>query len=71
MMKTINDISCTPNISFAERRKRLMAGAITFTISLIGLAVLILLEANVWLRLALFPLFMGAAVGYFQWRDET
>jgi hypothetical protein len=35
------------------------------------LAALIELGADRWWRLALLPMFYGAAVGYFQWRDKT
>jgi hypothetical protein len=27
--------------------------------------------ASRWWRIALLPLFMGAAIGFFQWRDKT
>jgi hypothetical protein len=62
---------CVPNISTRERRKRLASGVIMFAISLAILAVLIATGASRWWRLALFPLFAGAASGFFQWRDKT
>ena len=62
---------CLPNISLGERRKRLAAGAIQFVISLIVLGVMIAFGVDRWWRLALFPMFTGAAVGFFQWRDKT
>ena len=62
---------CIPNISTRERRKRLMSGVIMFVISLAVLAALIAGGASHWWRLALFPLFAGAASGFFQWRDKT
>ncbi len=62
---------CIPNISTRERRKRLVGGAIVFIITLIVLAVLMAISANPWWRLVLFPLFAGAASGFFQWRDKT
>lgn len=62
---------CTPNISTRERRKRLAGGVIMFVISLAILAALMVTGASRWWRLALFPLFWGAATGFFQWRDET
>jgi hypothetical protein len=62
---------CIPNISTRERRKRLAGGAITFIITLAILAVLMALGASQWWRLVLFPLFAGAAIGFFQWRDKT
>jgi len=65
------DEACIPNISPRERRKRLAGGVITFVISLTVLAVLVLTGASRWWRLALLPLFWGAASGFFQWRDKT
>jgi hypothetical protein len=62
---------CIPNISPRERLKRLTGGLVTLAISLAVLGALIGLGANRWWRLALFPLFAGAAVGFFQWRDKT
>jgi fatty acid desaturase len=62
---------CIPNISTRERRKRLISGAIMFVISLAVLAALMAGGASRWWRLALFPLFAGAASGFFQWRDKT
>lgn len=62
---------CIANISTAERRKRLMFGAITFAVSLVLLAVLMLAGASRWWRLPLLLLFWGATTGYFQWHDKT
>ncbi len=62
---------CIPNISPRERRKRLAGGVIMFVISLAVLAALIATGADRWWRLALLPLFWGAAAGFFQWRDKT
>ena len=62
---------CIPNISARERRKRLAGGVITFMITLAVLAALMAIGASQWWRLALFPLFAGAASGVFQWRDKT
>ena len=62
---------CIANISPRERRKRLAAGVIMFVISLGVLAALIATGADRWWRLALLPLFWGAASGFFQWRDKT
>lgn len=62
---------CIPNISTRERRKRLAGGVIMFIITLVVLAILIATGASRWWRLALFPLFAGAASGFFQWRDKT
>jgi hypothetical protein len=63
--------TCIPNISPRERRKRLAGGLITFVSSLAVLAALMATGADRWWRLALLPLFWGAAVGLFQWRDKT
>src|SRR5512135_2501770 len=62
---------CVPNISLRERRKRLAGGVIAFMITLAVLAVLIASGTSHWWRLALFPLWAGAASGFFQWRDKT
>ncbi len=62
---------CIPNISPRERRKRLAGGLIMFVISLAVLTALIATGADRWWRLALLPLFWGAASGFFQWRDKT
>ena len=62
---------CIPNISTAERRKRLTFGLVTFVITLILLAVLMVTGANRLWRLPLLLLFWGAGSGYFQWRDKT
>jgi fatty acid desaturase len=63
--------TCIPNISAEERRKRLRSGAVMLVVNLVVLAVLMAFGVSRWWRLALFPLFAGAASGYFQWRDET
>lgn len=60
-----------PNISMTERRKRLQGGTIMFVIGMIILLITIVTAVNRWWRLALFPLFAGAASGYFQWREHT
>jgi hypothetical protein len=62
---------CIPNINTSERRKRLTFGVIVFVISLVILAALMALGVSRWWRLALFPLFMSASSGFFQWRDKT
>ncbi len=62
---------CLPNISPAERRKRLAAGGIQFMLGLVILAALIATGVSRWWRLALLLPFMGAASGFFQWRDKT
>ncbi len=60
-----------PNISTRERRKRLAAGGIELAITLAILAGLVSFKAGRGWRLLLFPLFFGAAEGFFQWRDHT
>ncbi len=62
---------CIPNISTRERRKRLASGVIMFIVALVVLAILMAIGASQWWRLALFPLFAGAASGFFQWRAKT
>jgi len=62
---------CIPNISAAERRKRLVSGIVALVIGLAVLAALILTGANLWWRVLLFLPFAGATSGFFQWRDKT
>lgn len=62
---------CIPNISRAERRKRLTSGVIMFILSLVILGALLALDVARWWRLLLFPLVWGAASGFFQWREKT
>jgi hypothetical protein len=73
---TIPEISkggevCIPNISTAERRKRLASGVVIFLVSLVILAAFMAFGLSRWWRLVLLPLFMGASSGFFQWRDKT
>jgi hypothetical protein len=65
------DDVCVANISPRERRKRLAGGVIALIMSLVALVVLVWLGVDRWWRLILFPIFYGAAVGFFQWRDQT
>ncbi len=67
----IGSETCIPNISKIERRKRLASGVVVFLVSLIILAALVAFGVSRWWRLVLLPLFMGAASGFFQWRDKT
>jgi hypothetical protein len=62
---------CIPNISTAERRRRLTGGLIMLGLSLVALTALVGGGVDARWRLALFPLLAGAAAGYFQWRDRT
>jgi len=62
---------CIPNISSAERRKRLMFGVGVFVLGLVVLAAMLALGLSRWWRLALLPLFGMAGSGFFQWRDKT
>jgi hypothetical protein len=48
-----------------------VVGVVSFVIGLVVLAVLAATGVDRWWRLALLPVFWGAAVGFFQWRDET
>jgi hypothetical protein len=62
---------CIANISPRERRKRLIAGVIQLAVGLIVLGALLATGTDRWWRLVLAPLFLGAASGFFQWRDKT
>lgn len=62
---------CIPNISTSERRKRLYFGVGELVITLAILAGMLAFGLGRWWRLLLLPLLVGAAEGYFQWRDHT
>ncbi len=62
---------CIPNINKKERLRRLKSGAVTFGLCLVILLALLAARANPWWRLALAPLWMAAAAGYFQWSGKT
>ena len=62
---------CISNISPRERLKRLIGGVIPFVLALGILAALLAIHADRLWRLPLFILFVGAASGFFQWRDKT
>jgi hypothetical protein len=62
---------CIPNISTAERRKRLRFGIIALAVTLAVLVVLMATGVSRWWRLPLFVLFATAATCYFEWRDKT
>jgi hypothetical protein len=70
-METISDGKCIPNISTAERRKRLLSGLIFLLFSLAVLTVLVITGISPWWRLGLAPFLFAVASGYFQWKDET
>jgi len=65
------EAACIPNISKAERRKRLTFGIIGLVFSLGVLAVLIATGADRAWRVVMLPLFWGATTGFFQWWDKT
>lgn len=62
---------CIPNISPVEQRKRLIGGVLGFIVGIAVLAVLINTGAARTWRLALFPLWIGATIGYFQALEKT
>jgi hypothetical protein len=62
---------CIPNISTAERRKRLMAGVVELVIGLAILSALMAFGVDRWWRLPLLLVFWGASSLFFQWRDHT
>jgi len=62
---------CIPNISPVEQRKRLISGVLGLIMGTALLAVLSSTGAVRTWRLALFPLWVGATVGYFQAREKT
>lgn len=62
---------CIPNISLKERNKRLASGVISFLAGLVAFAVMTIFDLSPWWRVALFPIFVAAAAGFFQYRDKT
>ncbi|HMF14299.1 MAG TPA: hypothetical protein VKE94_18410 [Gemmataceae bacterium] len=62
---------CIPNISAPERHRRLIGGVVSSALALGVLGVLMTKRVDQRWRLAVFPLFWGASVGFFQWRDKT
>ena len=62
---------CVSNISRAEQRKRLLFGIVAFAFGMAILAALLAAGAAPIWRLALLPVFWGAASAFFQWRDKT
>jgi hypothetical protein len=63
--------NCIPNINAAQRRMRLISGIIMLVTGLVILLVMAALNLDPLWRLALYPIFVGAATGYFQWREKT
>jgi hypothetical protein len=63
--------ACVANINDRERRKRLVSGLAQLAVGAFILAALLALGAGRWWRLALLPVFWGAGLGFFQWRDKT
>jgi hypothetical protein len=62
---------CIANISPREQRKRLIGGAVQLAGALLVLGVLLATGTDRWWRVVVFPVFWGAAAGFFQWRDKT
>lgn len=71
MLKMPEGEICLPNINPRERLRRLTVGIGLFFLGLVVLALLISCGVDRRWRLMLFPMFAGAAAGYFQWRDQT
>ena len=67
----VENEACIPNISTAERRKRLTFGVMTLVIALAILGILLATGTSRWWRLALYPVFVSAMIGFFQWGDKT
>jgi hypothetical protein len=66
--RLVSSATCLTNIGAGERRKRLAIGVALFGASLALLGVCVGTGIDRWWRLALLPLFWGAALGVFQWR---
>jgi hypothetical protein len=68
---TVDSTICIPNIGPKERRRRLVGGIATLVMAVVLGAVLFVIGADRWWRLALFPLFYIGMAGVFQWREKT
>jgi hypothetical protein len=64
-------VGCVANIGPREQRRRLIGGAIQLSVALLVLVVLLGTGQDRWWRLAVSPLFLAAASGFYQWRDKT
>jgi hypothetical protein len=62
---------CIANIGPRERRRRLTFGILGLGVSAAAAAALIVSGVAVWWRLGLFLPLMIAALGFFQWREQT
>ena len=71
MVDSIEQPDCIPNINAAQRRMRLKSGVVMLVFGLVLLLVMAALGLDPLWRLTLFPVFAGAASGYFQWREKT
>lgn len=71
MIESTSAPVCIANISLRERRKRLASGIVGLIFGLAILAGLVAFGVPRGWRLALLPIFAGAATGFFQWRDRT
>ncbi|GAB1471597.1 hypothetical protein MASR2M66_24750 [Chloroflexota bacterium] len=63
--------ACIPNISPAERQKRMYFGILQLAISFLILAAMLIIGVDKLWRLPLFFLFAGGAVSIFQALDKT
>ena len=62
---------CLWNIGPRERRRRMAFGVVLLAVGVVGTLPLALTGAAWWLRLALFLLFWGGALGFFQAWEKT
>jgi hypothetical protein len=67
------EVLCIPNIGPREQRQRFAAGVVQLTAVIAALAALMASGTDHWWRLALMPLFWGAALGFLQlhWRNDA
>jgi hypothetical protein len=62
---------CIANIGPRERRKRLVIGIVGLGVSAAAAVALVAGGVGVWWRAVLFLPLMVAALGFFQWREQT
>ena len=63
--------ACIPNIGAAQRRRRLITGAVSFAAALAMAAWLAATDAPLGVRALVFVPVLGAGIGFFQHREKT
>lgn len=64
-------LACVPNIGRAQRRRRLITGAVAFGAAVLLAVAMVAAEASTLARAALFIPLYAAGIGFFQFREKT